>query len=122
MSETDALARLIAEHLQKLNISPSPSQSAGIPVQNTSVPTLLPTAPQQPVITGPVPRLVEVSVPVSVQLGDGRAVTVRLHFAVDGMPSLQHIVNYCSMIYGPALATYRVWGSTYGTYERRRRT
>jgi len=122
MSDADALARLIAEHLQRLTVGQglAAPQAPDI-TQNGGTFNMLPTTPQQAPATGPVPRLVEVSVPVVVQLPDGREVTVRLHFAVDGVPSLQHIVNYCAMLYGPALAARRPWGSfNYGSSYRRR--
>jgi len=122
MSDADALARLIAEHLQRLTVNQGiatpPTTDA---IQNGGAVNMLPATPQQAPLAGPIPKLVEVSVPVTVQLPDGREVTVRLHFSVEGAPSLQHIVNYCAMLYGPALAARRPWGSfNYGSSYRRR--
>jgi hypothetical protein len=122
MSDTEALAKLIAEHLQRLTLNQSIATPQATPIaQDSGAFNMLPTTPQQAPAAGPMPRLVEVSVPVVVQLPDGREVTVRLHFSVEGVPSLQHIVNYCAMLYGPALASRRSWGSfNYGSSYKRR--
>ncbi|GAB4136638.1 MAG: hypothetical protein Kow0040_22850 [Thermogutta sp.] len=115
------LQEMIAKQTQQQMQTQQSQQSMQMqPMQPFGLPTMQPMGMMagpmtaMPMMGGPIPQPVGVSVPVTVPLPDGRELSIRVHFGQDAAANLQQFAAMCAQMFGSYLQARNPWGGSGG--------